>query len=416
MSSGGGTGGNASVTVDAPDNSPEAVNNWWAGNSDAWAAGTPATYDPITGAQISAGSGGGYMTQIYQQYLDSITNQNKFSWVQHLLVPGLQAAANILLLNKQKEQYDEIEEERIGHIDAAVTRWCECMDEILADIKNATDDVPKPAIYQAVSPSGEQWQTVSDNLQIAQASREYICYLNKTHREQEIIRAVALNPKYHEMNELTWCSIHDLMRGIIPKGLTVETLTRSKEKAVKNGRYGRSARQTARDLGFIDYRLQKAARAEQREERASMNRDVSPIAKLADVREMMVTPQQRITFGIQQAQLIQNSDQNAYNACARKAPYLMQKVQIMMQKCQQEMTLLAGKAGLVNSNVIDYASVLNNQVRTITQGIGNAVSGINIGNPTNTAPTPAQPIPPSIAPTNGGGFYGGGYVDHNSGK
>ena len=389
----------STVTVDSNntyDGDPDKAQiQYWVGHSTAWKAATAAKYNEITGQLETPAEGGGYMTEIYQQYLQSISEQNKFSWTKHLLVPGLQVAANILLLEKQKSDYDDIEEDRIGYIDAAISQWCECVDGILADIEAATDDVPRPAIYQAVSPSGEQWQTISDNLETSQVARQYVCYMNKTHREQEIVRAVCLNPKYHEMNQLTWCSIHDLMQGIIPMGMTVESLTRSKSKAVKYGRFGRSSRQTARDLGIIDYRLQKEARAEQRIERASQNQDISPIAKLGDIREMMLQPQQRIAYALQQAQLIQNSDQNANNACAKKAPYLMQKVQIQMQKCQQQMTLQAGKAGLVNSNVVDYASVLNSQIRDITTGIGNLAGGINFGSNTtpNVGVTPVAPAP-----------------------
>ncbi len=356
-----------------------------------------------TGAHALAwGSGAtGYMRQIYENYLQEVADQNQFSWTQQLLVPGLQAAANILLLEKQKEQFDDNEDKRIGYIDVAIQEWCNCVDGILNDVKDATDDVPKPSIYQAVSPSGEQWQTISDNIETSQVARQYICYMNDTHREQDIIRATVLNPKYSSMNEKTWCSISDLIDGVIPKGLTVETMTRSKAKAIKNGRMGRSARQTARDLGIIDYRLQKAGRAEQREERASQNRDVSPNNKMGDIREMMLQPQQRIAYAIQQAQLIQASDQNAYNACARKAPYLMQKVQIQMQKCMHQMSLLAGKAGLVNGNVIDYASTLNSQIRDITSGIGNLAG--NIGSSTFTTPNVSTvPSPPAL-----GGNYGG---------
>ncbi len=386
------------ITHDYDENASE---NYIAG----WTPGTAPVYDPITGALITAGTGGGPLRDAYNAYLASIENQNKFSWINHLLVPGLQAAANIALLNHQKSQYDDIEQKRIGYIDAAVDQWCDCITDLLDKVEDATDDVPEPAMYQPVSPSGEQWQTISDNLEIAPTAKAYACYINETHVEQDIIRQTLLNPKHYIVNEITWCSIHDLIKGDLAESTVVETLIRSKQKAVKFGRYGRSARQSARDLGITSHRLQKAARAEAREERASQNRDVSPISRQVDLREMMLTPQQRIGYGVQQAQLIQNSLQNAYNACARKPPALQAKLQIMMQKCQNTMTLLAGKAGLVNSNVVDYASVLNNQLTTITNGIGNLANGINFN--TNQTPTATVNTAPPVQPA---GPYGGGII------
>lgn len=371
--------------------------------------------DPNEAAEVYLKGWGtdGNLRKAYDAYLASIDNQHKFWWINSLAVPGVQAAANILLLNRQKEQYDDIEAKRIGYTDAAVNEWSSCVDEILGKLKDATDDVPEPAMYQPVSASGEQYQTVSDNLEIARVSaKPYIDYLNETSREQDLIRQVVLNPDFYKVNEVTWISIGDLIRGNLPESMIVETLTRSKNKAVINGRFGRSSRQSARDLGLTSYRIQKAGREEARRERASQNNDINPLQRHADLREMMITPQQRIGYAMQQGQFIQNSLQNAYNACARKAPHLQAEVQVMLQKCQNKMSLLASKAGMINSNVPDFASVLNSQIKTITEGIGKAaIDGFGNGNSSTPRMSLAQfsQNPPFVPSSSLQDYYSGNY-------
>lgn len=346
----------------------------------------------------------------YSQFL---ADQNKFSWTQSLAVPAAQALAQILLLNYQKSQYDDIEKRRVGYIDAAVKQWCACVEKLLADLKDATDDVPVPAMYQPVSAAGEQFNTIMQNTEMMTVARDYARALSENHLEMDLARAVVLNPKYYEMNEVTWCSIQDLMNGEIPIGLTVQALTKSAGQNFSGGRLGRHCGNYRRNLGILDYNVQKAARAEQRAERQSQAATVSNLARQGDIREMMQTPQQRIAYAIQQAQLIQNSDQNANNACARKAPFLMQQVQVMLQKCQNEMQLLAGKAGLVNSFVPDFASVLNNQVRDVIGGIGQGIDQGAFSGLFNSTASVSNPTPTPAVPSFGN--YSGGYVSQ-SGK
>ena len=313
------------------------------------------------------------------------------NWIQRLRLPGVQADATREVLEYQKQQYDEIEARRIGYLDQAAREWCRCINQVLSKIEDATDDIPEPAMFQPVSPSGEQWQTVSDNLEILPTVTEYAEYINKSHAEMDMARQIVFNPNHYKTNEVVWTTLNELLEGDLPKSLVVETLTRTKEKAVKAGRFGRSSRQSARDLGITSYRVQKAARSEIREEREHQNRTISSTDRQVDLRSMMVTPQQRIAWGIQQGQLIQNSLQNAYNACARKDPHLQQEVNILLQKCQQELTLTAGKASLVNANVPDFATIFqgqnNDTFSTVSRGLSDFVGTFGFNEPGSSGAT-----------------------------
>lgn len=317
-----------------------------------------------------------------QIYADAYKQVNQFSWTQQLLLPAIQAAAMLMILRYQKSQYDDIESKRIRYIEGAVSQFRECSRAIREQVENASDDVPLPAMYQPVSPGGDQWETVSEHLTMMPTLACYAADVSRYHQEQDLARAVVMNPRYYEMQEITWTSIADLMKGILPMGLVMETLTRSSERSLISGRLGRAHGQYRRDMGLTDYRVQQAARAEQRAERGSLNQDVSPLARSGDIREMIVKPTDRLGFAIQQAQLLQNSLQNAYNACARKAPFLMNLIQMEMQECLNVMQLNAGKAGLVNSYVPNYAGIFNSQVRDLSSGLvgmfgqfGNSTAG-----------------------------------------
>jgi len=297
------------------------------------------------------------------------TTTNSFSWAQQLAVPAAQAAAQILLLNRQKDHWDDIKDEDVGYLESAINQWEDCMDLILDDLEAATDDVPEPAIYQPVSAAGEQWNSIQNNIKMLCDSKEYSGKVGQLNLKMDLARSVVLNPKYYQMNEVTWCSISDLMNGVLPIGLTVQSLTESAGQNFSTGRLGRHAGNYRRNLGIVDYKVQKDARREQREERASQASHVSSLTRQGDIRDMMQTPQQRIGYALQQAQLIQNSLQNANNAAARKSPHLMQKIQVGIQKCQHAMQLQASKAALADY-VPDFASVINNQVRDVINGLG----------------------------------------------
>lgn len=399
--------GNSTVTINNDHDFPIAAGLLAGGHVTAatqYASAQTTAASTLANAQTTAAT----------TYADAYEAANQFSWGQQVLIPGLQAAANILILEYQKEAYEEIEERRIDYIDAAVEAYCECMEDLMADLEDATDSIPEPAIYQPFSPAGEQQDTICDNIDRVPSATAYVKMINNNHLEADMARAVALNPNYYCLNEITWNTIEDLMKGDLPIGLTVETLTKSAEESATNGRLGRACGQFRRNIGLVDYRVQRAARAERREELQFANQNISSLQRQGDIREMMVTPQQRFGYALQQAQLIQNSLQNAYNACAKAAPYKMQEIQIKLQKCTQQMQLLAGKAGLVSGYVPNYAGVLNSQVRDLASGLVGGVSSLLGGGATTNGGSPG-----GIGGIGGGSYSppdGGWYVNNQFGK
>jgi hypothetical protein len=98
---------------------------------------------------------------------------------------------------------------------------------------------------------------------------------------------------------------------------------------------------------------------------------------------MMQSPAQRINLALQQAQLIQNSLQNAYNLAVQVPLGRTAKLQARIQKCITLLSTRLSKANLVNTYVPNYATALTPTINqfanalggTLFSGFGNSNTG-----------------------------------------
>lgn len=321
----------------------------------------------------------------YQAYADAIVQANTFSWVNHLLVPGIQAAATLGLLKYQDSQIDEANDKRVKLVEFAVKHWTDCIDKMIGRVEDAIDDVPEPAMYQPVSPSGEQLETIADNDEALRYTQEYAERSNEYRVALDLAREALLNPSAEALRTLAWTQIGDLINGKISVSKVLRITTDDAEAAVINGRIGTTCAITRVHLGVEQENAQASGRAEQRLERASMNRDVSDISRQFNLEEWMLKPDFRIGAALQQAELIQNAAQNAYNACAKKPPFLLQKIFLEIEKCKATLQAEVSKAGMIDSFVPNYAGVLQDSIGQLSRGVGGLFGGgVNTfaGNPT----------------------------------
>ena len=295
------------------------------------------------------------------------------------LQPAIEAAATLSLLEWQHGKYEDIEAERIGYIEAAQKQWCGRMNEIRAQMENVIDDIPEPAMFDPVSASGEQLESITDNLQALEYSEQYVEQITKFHLEHDLARQVAMNDGYYDQTKVVWDTIGGLLLGELPTSDVVEILSDTAEQAILTGKIGNSQSLTFRNLGISQLRAQALGRQERREELTNQSQNISSPSRSGDVRTMEIGPAQRISWSITQGQLIQNALQNAYNACSKKAPYLWHQMQTDVQNSVQELQLLAGKANLVNSFVPNYAGIFQSQVSDLSSALIGGVSGDNSG-------------------------------------
>ena len=299
---------------------------------------------------------------------------NIFSWTQALLVPGIQAAANILLMNKQKSDYDDIVNVQRQLVGIAVQNYVTGIDSLLPDFEGALPTVPEAAEYVPIDACCIQRATIECNIATTGRADVYARGVNRLHEQNDIIRAIVLDPRFLVSADITSLTINDLLRGRLPVGDVVDVLTDNAEAAALNGRIGNTRRSTMRDLGVSKLRAQALGRNEFHKNLQSMNQNVSPMSRQADIREMMQTPAQRIALALTQAQLIQNSLQNKNNQLAQKDPYLLAQLQAKLDRTILKLQFEANKATLVNQFVPNYAAILQPQIRAVAGAIGDQIS------------------------------------------
>lgn len=300
---------------------------------------------------------------------------NKFSWQNQLLVPGIQAAAQLILLNKQKQDFDDISQDQKNSISAAVNNYVSCIDALLPQFANAFPDIPKCAQYVPVDVCDEQLQTILCNLRNARHSDRYIQELNRQHQQNSLIRAKFIVPMFEANTQLQAIQINDLLKGKLPMDEVIEVLTDTAEQACLTGRIGNVCKTTLRDLGISRLRAQALGRQELRQQMEMFNRDIAPVSQLVDAQSMMLSPQYRIGIALQQATDIQMSLQNCYNRDAQKPPHLFAELQAKMQRCVAKLTYEASKANMVNTFVPNYQAILNPFISGLASGVGSMFQG-----------------------------------------
>ena len=317
-----------------------------------------------------------------------------------MAIASLQASVQAALLDAQIDRGQELADQRLCFLDNAIAQICNCYNDILARVQDISDEIPEVAMYQPVQPAGEQLEAVRMNWEATPYIDEFIKDVNRKHQEADFLRQVAFNPKYYQMNKDTWCSIHSLIKGELEDDQMINIVGDRAKTDLLIGRLGNNCRATWRALQVEKQNVKARGRLEQRQERSSFNQDVSPIARMGDIRTMQLTPIELIGVGVQQGQLVQNSLQNAYNACAMKDPYLAQEMQLKLSECLSKMQLQMGKANLIDTFIPNYNSIFGAQVNDafngLSRGIGQGTSIFGNTQPqvtNNPTPTYTQPTP-----------------------
>lgn len=294
---------------------------------------------------------------------------NQFSWAKNLVLPGVQAAAMILLLERQKDLYEEQADQQRRAIDLAFEYYCDRLDSIIAggELEQAYPDVPQAAEYVPVDPCAEQQRGIDCDGANLRAANNWAQCINRLHEQMDLTRAVVFDPRWLVNMDMYSIQVGDLLQGKLRPDALMETMTDLAEEALATGRVGSIRRATTRALGLERLRRTRLGQRELRAEAEFMNR-ISPQKRQADIREMMVTPQQRLSLALTQAQLIQNSLQNLYNRNAQKSSASMERLKLKLDQAVQVMKLQAMKANLFNSFVPNYAAVLQPQIDEVSRG------------------------------------------------
>lgn len=298
------------------------------------------------------------------------------AWLYKLTLPFVQTAALLPILNYQSQQYDKIEKSKQKYLQATGDAWCECITGVMDFVKLATDDVPEPAVFQPVQPAGQQIETLKSNQEAICYGKKMVKLMNEFHIENDIARAVSLNPKYYQNQELKCTSIQALLRGEMSVGKLINITTDIAQNDVINGKFGLNKKMTARMIGIEVENLQALGRSETRIEDQNNNQNISPLGRMINLDTYMLKPQDALTFALQQALYIQQSCQNENNAYARKDPYLQKQADLMVAKCTNQMQINALKSGAVNTFVPNYAAIFQSQIQDFSTGLAGGINGV----------------------------------------
>jgi len=278
---------------------------------------------------------------------------NILSWKEAKDMPKLQAEANKKVLDEQKRNYDKLSKEQRDILNAAIDRYLRDTRKILDsdDFKEAFPDVPEAAEYVPIDACCIQGSTIECNISHTQRADDYVRWVNRKHEQNDLVHALASDPRFLITLDIQSKSINDLTRGILPVGDVVDVLCDNAEQASLTGRIGNTRKTTARDLGITKLRAMSAGRKEFREATAWANSSVSPLQRQADIRTMMQVPQDRVNLALHQSQLIQQSLQNLNNALAQKKQHKLPKLQAELQRKITRLQAKSSEALLVNTHL-----------------------------------------------------------------
>lgn len=287
-----------------------------------------------------------------------------------LLVPALQAAATLTILDKQKDLYDDIANQRISLINAAVNTYVAGMDAMITTglVTDAFGSVPDPALYDPVDSREVIYAAINENLENVPAAERHIQAVNRMNENNDIVRITAFAPEFLHLAHKNSSTIRDLLNGKLPIDEIVNILTDEAEQAALNGRIGNTGRRTHRSLGITRLRMQDYAR-KMLDAHVTTAQRVSPVQRQQALQDMLGTPQNRVALALTQAQLIQQSLQNANNAAAAGDPAKLGELQIKVQQLTNRLAQEAQRGNMVNQFVPNYAAILAPQIRSISEAL-----------------------------------------------
>lgn len=296
--------------------------------------------------------------------------QNRNDWAKSLLLPGLQALANIKVIDRQKKQYDNITADQRQLLDDAIDWYFDRIDDVLPTLNAAYPDVPRAAEYVPVDPCKVVRDNIECNLGRITSANGLVQTINRMHQQAAFTRAVVLDPRWWVNVELYAVSLNSLLKGEIDQGDLMDLTTGTAEMALATGRVGATRLSGQRRLGIERLRRQHEGRSELRRQ-VEMSARIFPSAKSASVEDFMVKPEQRIALALTQAQLIQNSLQNVYNQQAQKQPYRLAAVNLRLEKIINRLQMRVSRANLQNTFVPNYASIFQPQITALTESVAN---------------------------------------------
>jgi len=287
-----------------------------------------------------------------------------------LLVPALQAAATLTILEKQKDLYDDLADDRIELIDEAVEKYVASVLSFTGGglARDAFGTVPDAAEFVPIDNQEELYANINDNLQNLPAAERLIVAANRMNENNDIARLLRFSPDALHQAQQNSTTILRLMHGHLEVDTLVDLTTDQAENAAFTGRTGNTRRSTARALGLRRMDMVRLGRQEMSRQ-ADWSEKVSSTRRQLSIQDFVSTPSQKIGLQLSLAQLIQQSLQNKNNADAAGDPTKFAEFQGKMQMATAVLGQEAQRGNMINQFVPNYAAILQPAIESISESL-----------------------------------------------
>lgn len=186
-------------------------------------------------------------------------------------------------------------------------------------VRRAAGTTPEAALYQPVDFQESQRQAILQNLANFQDAAALTRQTNNSITNDALKRIAALVPGYQSAVQRYGLAASDLLNGRLPFNDVTQILGDRSAFTSTVGIPGTAGPASLRDLGLSQLQgLQTGGSI--LKDMVQMAQTISPVERYATPQQMFVSPIDRIRGDLEQAQLIQQSEQNRNNLAAMGDP------------------------------------------------------------------------------------------------
>ena len=270
------------------------------------------------------------------------------------------------------------------------------MDQLDKLLGNAGSDVwgsvPQWAPYQPVDPTYSQSAAIMGNFDNLPNSIDLSNRVNSSIWQNDLNRVRVLTPGYDQSVANLSAEIGARLQGQTTLGDTWSNLISDRaEVSAALGTPGTQQPALAKDLGLKQHDLFNSGASMFTQWLDTANQSISPISNQMRPQQMMFSPQERLSADLQQAQLVQQSNQSGFNLAAMPDPSAAGPFYAQMNALGTSASAAAGPA----PTVVSGASPSGASMSALGQGLS-GMGGVLMSSGANTLGKQAtQPTGPS---------------------
>lgn len=248
------------------------------------------------------------------------------------------------------------------------------MQGLRSNIDNIAGTRTRAAMYDPVNVEQSQRTGVQGNLNNLDVINQLVQGTNRGTLANDIERANAFSPGAMDTIASLGSAASRLSQGQLPFDAIEDIISDSSSRAGALGTPGGNSPATLRDLGLNSLNAyQQGANLLNQSLQAA--EQISPISRQMAAGQYMITPGQQLQTDLQQAQLSQQSRQNANNLNSAPDPGAAMIAQLHLQNIMNQSSIMAGGAQLVQPDMTPYASIYGQMGNTISNALTGAFGG-----------------------------------------